>query len=106
MKFEKQNKKIAITKAYDLLELKANGRIDDDGDYLDDDGNKLTKTIIIKEPHGNKHHWESHVKVVETLENKQNKIHEDGFICIGVAGEKWCVRRDIFLSTYEETSNV
>ena len=42
MKFEKQYRKIAITKAYDLLELKANGRIDAEGDYLDDNGNKLT----------------------------------------------------------------
>ncbi len=34
--YVKHYRKTAITKAYDLLELKANGRIDEDGDYLDE----------------------------------------------------------------------
>ena len=45
MKFERQYRKTAITKAYDLLELKDNGRIDADGDYLDDDLNDFIKEI-------------------------------------------------------------
>ena len=35
-KYAKNYRKIAITKVYDLLELKANGRIDAECDYLDD----------------------------------------------------------------------
>ena len=113
--YVKNYRKKDITKAYDLLELKANGRIDEDGDYLDDEGNKLTYRactdgFVIFRKHElvglsddiKNRIYLSHDIYVETLENKQDAIHEDGFICVGVAGEKWCVRRDIFLATYEE----
>jgi hypothetical protein len=120
--YVKNYRKKDITKAYDLLELKANGRIDGDGDYLDDEGNKLTKTIykkvsykeqqrctefLEKYEHSNDAHRMAvdgitKLHIVETLENKSDIIHADGFICVGVDGEKWCVSRDIFLATYEE----
>ena len=45
--YAKNYRKKDITKAYDLLELKANGRIDADGDYLDDEGIKLTIDCFI-----------------------------------------------------------
>jgi hypothetical protein len=87
----------AITKAYDLLELKANGRIDEDGDYLDDEGWKLTHLHSSLIPKGFRVY-----RVVNLYEHNQEEVIEDGFICVDSSSEKWCVRRDQFLATYEE----
>jgi hypothetical protein len=109
-KYAKNYRKIAVTKAYDLLELKANGRLDADGDYLDDEENKLTyieevsdfvKSSINSLLGGDVFKTSIKIRYVNDPE-KFNTLHEDGFICIGKEGKKWCVRRDIFLEIYEE----
>ena len=105
MKFERQYRKTAITKAYDLLELKANDRVDADGDYLDDDGNKLTKTLVAGRFELSPTVWKVCNQPQETIKNCRNEVIENGFICVGAVGERWCVRRDIFLATYEEIEN-
>jgi hypothetical protein len=122
MKFEKQYKKINITKVYDLLELKANGRIDADGDYLDDDGNKLTIDCFIDSD--NEYDDYQYYYTVVDYNNFDNKVREqmkpvgkkiigldgllrelkdkNGFIIQRKDGARFCEVRDIFLATYEE----
>jgi len=97
----------AITKAYDLLELKANGRIDEDGDYLDDEGNKLTYVSYlscygyIDPAYMSKSEFENRIKDCRTIRSvdcprfsdgvsdmtDEEILPSDGFICVGVAGE-------------------
>lgn len=93
-------KKPIPVKWYDLTKCPR----DDDGDYLDENGGKLTFTGYKDDLHGAVHKIDtgncSIAKYVNTLENKHDEIHQDGFILVGVKGEKWCIRRDIFLETY------
>lgn len=105
-------KKPIPVKWYDLTKCPR----DDDGDYLDEKGEKLTYAKYIQEtedetieypldPNISEEEMNDidayKVHFVSTLENKQDKIHDDGFILVGIKGEKWCVRRDIFLETYD-----
>lgn len=107
-------KKPIPVKWYDLTKCPR----DEDGDYLDDEGQKLTFSAwidaegkIYNKPNPLKFMEleeisTQQIKCVKTLENKYHIIHEDGFILIGIANERWCIRRDIFLETYEiETKN-
>lgn len=102
--YVKNYKKTAITKAYDLLELKANGRIDDDGDYLDDEGQKLT---IHTYDLDNKTKSPA-ILSLSTPNPKSggSKItslcDETGFIILDQNGERWGYSRNEFLATYEE----
>lgn len=105
--YVKNYRKTAITKAYDLLELKANGRIDADGDYLDDEGNKLTFQLYIA-PLGDFHYKgdcpDSCLSTYLQVNDREFvRCREDGFICfLDDDGHKASVSRGIFLATYEE----
>lgn len=115
--YVKNYKKKDITKAYDLLELKDNGRIDEDGDYLDDEREKLTISVYMrgievqrKIDNGSLDvlqvdYYNKLIPIIHHLIScgvKKDIIYPSDFICVGVNGERWCVRRDIFLATYEE----
>lgn len=75
-------KKPIPIKAFDFLEVK-----------IDDNGNNLYDGID-----------ENGVYYINTLEGKHN-IRQDDFVIIGVRGERYPIKREIFFETYKVASN-
>jgi hypothetical protein len=69
-----------------------------DDEDVDEDGTIHTFGI------GGEH--EIKVPYVSTLENQKHLSHGFGndYICVGINGERWLVKKDIFERTYEEVT--